>query len=302
MANVYADELHENQISEPVYDIAPGLDLTDEDVESIIEKTIAMGVEEGLSNEEIEQLVSVWYADNETDYSVNSTNSNDYSAKQFFTALTAEGGQAVNDNLCVKFDYGMTGIEDLLNVDGYTLYNDCINTSNANVSITQGLGWDIYVYRYQINMSNLGSQTTNLGNVVKFDISILDDSRKTGIAAYEAIANNSCIRMAKDVPDTYNPKYDYKKYKCTLPIDYDAEDSTHIVNFNVGAYGDAAVGVGEIGTIDSYDAQYVLAYVSSSRSLNPIQKISADVDKDGSVTSSDALQILNYATGKITRF
>lgn len=300
--NVYANELQENHIAEPVYDIAPGLDLTNEDVDNIIENTITMGIEEGLSDEEIKQLISVWYNDDETSYSINGSNANRYLAKQFFTALTAKGGQPVNDTLCINFEYGLTVDDNFLNVNGYTLYNDSINTSNANVVVSQGISFDFYVHHYQLDINNLGSQSTSLGNIVKFDLSITDNRAKTGIAAYERIANNSCLRMAEETPNASYTVNDYEKYPCNLPIDYDEESSVHIVNFNVGAYGDVAVGNGEIGTIDSYDAQYVLAYVSNSRSLNPIQKLAADVDRDGSVTSSDALQILNYATGKITSF
>lgn len=301
MTPVYADELQENldnDVVETNYDIAPGLDLDDEDVDRIIEKTKILCAEQGLSEDETEQLVNVWYDNSDNEISTYAaSNANSFPAKQFFTAVTAQAGQKIEDELYIRLEYGRLPEDSAIVVNDYTLYNESINTSTSEHFYGPT---DYYYYVYQINLTNLGKQTTQSGNIVKFDISV--NNNLTGINAYQKIANNSFLRMSPDDSFEYSLKYDYKLYPCKLPINYEVETSAHRINYNIGAYGDVAVDSSDCGIITSYDAQYVLAYISEDRTLNPIQRLAADTDRDGSITSHDALQILNYSTGKINKF
>jgi hypothetical protein len=59
---------------------------------------------------------------------------------------------------------------------------------------------------------------------------------------------------------------------------------------------------GRNGAITALDATYVLQFVAGSRTLDPDQRLAAEVTGNGTVTALDATRILQFAAGQLSRF
>ncbi len=301
-APVSADEL----VEESPYYVAPGLDLTDEEVEEIIEKTYELGRAEGMSEEEIEEIVSVWYKQPEVStFSARSTttdNNSGYNAKQFFTTFCVEGGQTIDGSITFSLRYGLVRDDDEkpFEVTGYSEYDDdALDLSNAVYSQNpNGVGGSIFIYQYWFAISNLGSQTTSEGNIIRFDLSMNPDPDNNnnvpeGADAYEIIATESCIVVDDD---------ELEMLECQLPgVDYNALNYNYR-NYTVGAFGDIEYANG-CGVINASDVQFLNEYIIRAVDIpNPIVEIAADVNKDGEIDILDLGLIRRYSTGGITQF
>ncbi len=293
-APVSADEL----VEESPYYVAPGLDLTDEEVEEIIEKTYELGRAEGMSEEEIEDIVSVWYKQPEVStFSARSTTTTDgQNAKQFFTALCLEGGQAVNNTLRVSLRYGLTLDDEPFDVDRHIPYNDALDLSNAGYTPAFYERANMFLHHYVLTISNLGSQTTSDGNVIRFDLTMNPDEYGVipeGAYGYEVIATKSCIVIENS---------DLIMLECALPdVDYNKLNYIYR-NYTVGAVGDVEYDNG-CGVINASDVQFLNQYLVSAVDIpNPIVELAADVDRDKDIDISDLGQLKKYANGMITQF
>lgn len=287
MVSASAEEISENANSP--YDIAPGLNLTDDDVAEIIAKTAEMARAEGMSEEEIEELTSIWYSNDNSEISTFSADSNS-SAKQFFTVVSVNAGYQVNDDLEIWLEYGRTSDAKPISVISSQIYNnDALYLPNATTFLTPSkVMINNYVHRYAYTISNIPKQTTKEGNIVKFNLNVANNL--TGLEAYELIANNSCITF---------PYEDISTMVCKIPNVY---YSNYICNYNVGALGDIFYDNNGAGYINDYDSQYLASYICKLETITPVQFAAADVDSNGVVNVLDLGQLKKYIDGGITEF
>ena len=76
--------------------------------------------------------------------------------------------------------------------------------------------------------------------------------------------------------------------------------SKAVLNFKVAKQGAVSLGdVNKDGSINSTDALMVLQHAVGQKTLTGDAKTAADVNKDGNINSSDALRILQYSVGNI---
>lgn len=241
---------------------------------------------ENFSNEE-EVMVN--------DISVSANTASSRKADKFFTVLTANEGQKISNEISAYIEYGLTYDNPSMRIDGFKVYNDCINTATAVLNTSKYVPIDpYYIYSYGVILQNLGTQTTSYGNIVKFNISLTGN--ETGVDGYKTIAYKSCLRLFDEDSDDLS----IDTLNCRLPISYEQESSYHHLNYNVGGYGDVAYQYGnQCGVVDNTDLYYVRRYLDNKYSLNPLQKVAADVDNDGVVTENDYNMIKAYISGDI---
>ena len=214
-------------------------------------------------------------------------------ADKFFTVLTADAGQTIEDTIYAYIEYGLSANNPVMSVNGFKVYNDCINTATAtlNTSYNQPTS-PYYFYHYGVILNNLGTQTTSYGNIVKFNLSLIGN--ETGIDGYKKVAYNSCLRLFDDDSDELS----IDTLNCRLPISYEQESTYHHLNYNVGAYGDVSCQYGnQCGIVNSDDLRLVANYLNGISTLNPLQKAAADVNNDGTITWTDYNMISEYIAG-----
>ena len=92
-------------------------------------------------------------------------------------------------------------------------------------------------------------------------------------------------------------------------ISYDTVvDATPVLNFAVGYYIKTSIDTYTMGDVDSndiidtHDASLTLNGANNANNITPAQFVLADVNGDGTVTETDAREILRVAAGQQTGF
>jgi len=300
--SVSADELQDNEITDTVseskYDIAPGLNLTDEDVDSIIDEMSKLAYEAGMSEEEIADISKIWYK--KSDNSGISTYANEYTypAQHYFTLASLEGGQNVPIDLKVVLWYGHTLDDKFLSVSSYKLYDDSINISNNATELSEPKRYiGDYCYHVDLSLNNKKALTSKEGKLVKFN---LETGSLTGIAGYQKIIQSSTIKVYEEigcddekltlVQNRFGGDYDYLYL------------TNYVINDSVGAMGDIFYDFSGLGKVDSYDLQYLASAITKKVDLNYVQTVAADIDENNVVDVKDYGYLQKYVKNGVDIF
>jgi hypothetical protein len=172
-----------------------------------------------------------------------------------------------------------------------------------------------------INQDDLTEATTNFStNVVNTSVTVTvnyDSAAKTITISGTAGCNQVIVKIThagSATPDSRDPVDVVDgNYSETLSWATKASNDYLVTVINQDDLSEATssfstylpVTLGDInndGKITASDALQALQCAAGKRTLTDLQKQAADINVDGKVTASDALKILQFAAGKITQF
>lgn len=300
--SVSADELHDNKdadiVSESKYDIAPGLNLTDEDVDSIIEEMSELAYESGMSEEEVAGIADIWCKKSNDNGIATYSNNYTYPAQHYFTMASLKGGQTVPVNLQVSLWYGHTLDDNFLSVSSYKLYDDSIKISSNSTELTKpAVRIDDYCYHIDLSINNKKVMTSKEGKLVKFN---LETGNLTGIQGYKKIIESSTVR-AYDTVDYEDSRLELVKNRFGGDYDY-LYLTNYVPNDSVGAMGDIFYDFSGLGKVDDYDLQYLASAIVKKVDLNYVQTVAADIDENGVVDIKDYGYLQKYVQNGVDIF
>ncbi len=258
--------------SESNYNAAPELNLSDSEVEEIIKEITQMGIEEGLSQSEIDSLVSVWYKKP----MARSANTG-LTAKQFFVAASVQANKTIQAISFIDFKYHKS-ICTISEYDTWISSSICLDNGYSfpeedEKDITQNIKFHCY-----------GGSFTTTEDTNVFIINL--NTSSTGTQAYRDIELTTRLMNAEG----------FDLYEVNSVNDVTGN------NRNVGALGDILnTGVGK-GRIDDYDLQELQYYITKQITLDPVKAYAADVSGDKTIDIRDATTLNRYLNGYITEF
>lgn len=243
----------------------PELNLTVEEVEEIVAGMRELGKEQGLSEQEIDDLVSVWYKNPYARVEAAS-----YQAKDFFVAVPVTAGQIISNNSYVGIKFDTTKMSLLNNNLNNVVLGNAIPSLTLN-NFTQSSSTVSNQKTYKAQMKNMPSTTTQSGNLLVFQVNTLAPT--SGQYGYQEIKDGLSGFVTSGIQLSDN--------------DYEA---------NVGSLGD----INRDYMVNETDLKLLQKYVINTETFSNVQFAAADCNENGIVNITDCSALNTYLRGTST--